>query len=144
MDVDINMRKLIFLKCFLLTYPLSAEEFSIFETQVKLNEKCTLQITSTDMSLYSEDLSRIGTQNCSFIKLAETSLIHLERFNDNYVVLVESQSLDSNQCLSQYGALIFRRNKPIELVNWVKESRSCGADRERTVFEYFLKKSMAK
>ncbi len=74
------MRIFIFLTCFLLTCPLSAEEFSIFETQVKLNEKCTLQITSSDMNLYSEDLSRIGTQNCSFIKLAETSLIHLERF----------------------------------------------------------------
>ncbi len=144
MDVDVNMRKFFFIVCFFISFSVSAEQLSIFERTIKLNEDCTLDVTDTGRLLYSQEPSDIGAGNCSFIKFAETSVIHLERFNDKYVVMVESQSFDNKECTSRYGALIFRRDKQVELINWFKESGSCGADRESRVFEYFVSKSVNK
>ncbi|HDM8174481.1 TPA: hypothetical protein P0E27_001689 [Vibrio harveyi] len=144
MNVDVNMSKFPIYIGILISFSVSAEQFSIFEREIKLNEDCTVDVINAGNLSYSQELSDIGDKKCSFIKFGETSLIHLERFNDKYVVLVESQSFDNKECTSRYGALIFRRDKSVELINWFKKSGSCGADRERRVFEYFVSKSVQK
>lgn len=60
MDVDINMSKFSIFISILISFSVSAEQFSIFEREIKLNEDCTVDVINAGNLSYSQELSDIG------------------------------------------------------------------------------------
>ncbi|MHA2852302.1 hypothetical protein ACXZ7K_26540, partial [Vibrio harveyi] len=69
MDVDINMSKFSIFISILISFSVSAEQFSIFEREIKLNEDCTVDVISAGNLSYSQELSDIGEKNVRLLSL---------------------------------------------------------------------------
>lgn len=125
----------------LFSLPLLAEELTIFQNKVKLNESCVLEVNNVERGNSQVSLEYIGQSNCSLVKYWDTDVIHLERVNNKYVVLVESQKNGVNDCSARYSAIVFHPDGTVEPINYVKKSGTCGIDREKKEFDYFEFKS---
>lgn len=69
MDVDINMSKFSIFISILISFSVSAEQFSIFEREIKLNEDCTVDVINAGNLSYSQELSDIGEKNVRLLSL---------------------------------------------------------------------------
>ncbi len=69
MDVDVNMSKFPIYIGILISFSVSAEQFSIFEREIKLNEDCTVDVINAGNLSYSQELSDIGEKNVRLLSL---------------------------------------------------------------------------
>ena len=140
MDVDLNMKVLSFIALLAFMTSPHAEPLVIFGAQLKINDKCQIEVTHSNGRSELVPLSLPEAPNCKFIKHAETNLIHIEQVANSYILLIESASNQNDQCVSNYTAIAVKNDGSVFPAGITKTSGTCHIDRERKVFEYFAHK----
>ncbi len=119
---------------------LQAEPLMIFGSKLELNADCDLKVTYKGGESRIVQLNLPEASNCTFIKHAETNLIHVEQVTNSYVLLVESAMDKEDRCISNYTAISVKKDGSVKASDRYKTSGTCRIDRERKVFEYFAYK----
>ncbi|MGF1733616.1 hypothetical protein [Photobacterium kasasachensis] len=114
-----------------------ADPVNIYGSKLEILQSCQLQVNHRDGSQTVHKLNLPHSETCTFIKHAETNIVHIERVYNIYALLVESTSDEADTCVSTYTAAFIKPNGTVEISDFNKKSGSCYIDRERKVFEYF-------
>ena len=131
------MKKIISIIFILSTSACTASNLDIQGTSIQLTDSCEIKATYKNKPAEAFKLNLPNASSCSFITHSNTNIVHLEQVTNAYMFLVESTETSENNCKSTYIAVAVSNVGDISISPISKRSGSCGAGRERKVFEYF-------
>lgn len=111
-------------------------EVTVFNTTVNLHDDCSVFFGSEGaIQSYSYPFSRHG--DCRIVTHAGTNIAKTLYINGMYILFIENNIKENDNCSSEYSAFGISKDKSIHVTNRIKRSGSCYQGKEQVDFEYF-------
>lgn len=137
------MKLLVFIFLFMVSGCSVAKEFDRFDVlnnKIYLNKNCNLVISNSKVNDYELKIDFEAPKECRIVTHPNTSLISTHYINNGYILFVENNHVDVDECYSEYTAFKVEKNGNIKISPLIKKSGSCFQGREIKDFEYFSAK----
>lgn len=111
-------------------------ELTVFNTTINLNDDCSVSFGSEgNIQSYSYPFSKHG--ECRIVTHSGTNIVNTIYVNGMYILFIENNLRENNNCSSEYSAFGIAKEKSIHVTQRIKRSGSCNQDKEIVDFEYF-------
>lgn len=121
------------------TLALEQPAFSVFNTTLSLDKDCNLHIknkTNESTMVIAFEVYK----NCRIVTHPHTTIVNAQFVNGGYIVFVENNHTDVDECFSEYTAFKVDKTGKVKVPDLIKKSGSCFQSRESKDFEYFSSK----
>ncbi len=114
----------------------NGNQVSIFGTKLDLKPSCKIEfINDSNKGSYRVPFNNNG--ECRVVTHKHTDIPKIQYVNGMYVLFIESNTEENNDCRSEYSAVGVNNDGKLFVTDKVKRSSSCHQGKESKSFEYF-------
>ena len=112
------------------------QKINIYDVLINVDSSCQTEfISKSKTQIFSYSFNQRG--KCRFITHSKTNVAHIQFVNGMYVLLVENNIKEGDECYSEYSAFGIDKESTVYTTDRIKKSGSCYQDKDAKAFEYF-------